>query len=126
MYRALQRSFASLPRVTEKMVAYTAIDQKGVRHQLLGLEGASVVEGLQATGYMPVVMSSKQGPDMHVTVANEWLQELPQMSAQEATHLAALASNPGPNSRLASFLTLRPELNGLVVAVAPMKSDKPV
>lgn len=40
--------------------------------------------------------------------------------------LAALASNPGPNSRLASFLTLRPELNGLVVAVAPMKSDKPV
>lgn len=88
MYRALQRSFASLPRVTEKMcvalesaviraqpeapttsltwrrcvrrppcrVAYTAIDQKGVRHQLLGLEGASVVEGLQATGYMPVVM----------------------------------------------------------------------
>ena len=68
-------------------------------------------------------------PDCHVYVGNDYIDKLPTLSAPQQEEQARLVdeyvrANARNNSRMAYFITLTPQLNGMTVALGPVQSWK--
>jgi hypothetical protein len=65
-------------------------------------------------------------PDCHVYVGNDYVEKLPALSEPQQQDQARVISdyvraNVRPNSRMAFFIKLTPQLNGMTVALGPVE-----
>lgn len=111
------------PRVTDKMVAFTAVTSNGIRHPVFGYEGKTLASALRDNpeiGHLCELMSPHHGPDAHVKIPCDFIAKLPELTADERDtlkNLGAWGSISPVNSRLASQVTLSKDLNEMVVAI---------
>jgi len=95
-------------------------DRKGIRREVEGRDGWSVMEILRDAGFD---IAAECGgacacATCHVYVTDGWFEKLPQRSDAELDMLdMALAVEP--NSRLSCQITCSDELDGIAVTVAP-------
>ena len=96
------------------------IDRNGVRHELPALEGWRVMEIIRDAG-LPIKAEcggALECATCHVYVADEWYDKLVPRSAEEDEKLDE-AFIVKRTSRLSCQILMRPDLNGLVVTLAP-------
>ena len=109
------------------MVALTVALPDGRRMPLLARVGQKLSEALGRSPNAELhasasFLSPKHGYEAHVRVAHT--HELPALDEYAADELRSLADEVQADSRLASTLTLTPDWNGAVVALAPLHSWK--
>jgi ferredoxin, 2Fe-2S len=96
------------------------IDRAGVRHELPALEGWRVMEIIRDAG-LPIKAEcggALECATCHVYVADEWYDKLVPKSGEEDEKLDE-AFIVKRTSRLSCQILMRPDLNGLVVTLAP-------
>jgi 2Fe-2S ferredoxin len=101
-------------------LSLVVIDHAGVRHTLEALEGWRVMEVIRDWG---VPIKAECGGacacgTCHVHVDEAWLDRLVPPTEEEEDQLD-LASGVEPTSRLSCQILMRPDLDGLVVRLAP-------
>ncbi len=107
----------------DSTVALTAVLPDGRRLPLLGRVGQRLSDALARSAYEELShaapkLSPRHGHEAHVRVAHN--HALPPLEENEQEELRTIADNVMPDSRLASTLTLTPDWNGAVVALAPL------
>jgi hypothetical protein len=125
------RMLSSGPTVFDKMVQFFVIDKAGVRHTVRGLVGQSVADAIKENDQIDptVLMPHPYLPaksDCHVYVAYDFLDKIPALSEEHADQEKRLIEDCArlkarENSRMAYFIPLKPELNGLTVAIGDME-----
>lgn len=125
------RWLSSGPTVFDKMVQFFVIDKDGSRHTVRGLVGQSVADAIQEYGQIDPssLMPHPYLPakaDAHVYVAYDFLDKIPTLSEEQAQQEKQLIEDfarvkARENSRMAYFIPLKPELNGLTVAIGDME-----
>ena len=93
----------------------------GQTHTLEIANGVSVMQGAVNAGIEGIEADcggSAACATCHVYVAREWLERLPAPSESEAGMLPYVV-NPNESSRLSCQITVKDELNGLVVRIPP-------
>lgn len=125
------RLFSTAPTVFDKMVQFFVIDKSGVRHTVRGLEGQSVADAIQEYGQIdPTAMMPHPylpaKTDCHVYVAYDYLDKIPALSEEQSEQEQRLIADfvrqkARENSRMAFYIPLKPELNGLTVAIGDME-----
>lgn len=125
------RCSSSTPTVFDKMVQIFVIDKSGVRHTVRGLEGDSLAETLLNYGrfgfdpFMPHVYDPSN-PDCHVYVQGDYLDKLTQLTDEQREEEQKLIDmhvrgKARDNSRMAYYIKLSPQLNGMTVAVGEIE-----
>jgi hypothetical protein len=113
------------------MVQIFVIDKSGVRHTVRGLEGSKLATTLQEYGlfnaesFMPHVYDPAHA-DCHVYVQGDYLDKLPTLDTAESKEQADLVENyvrakARDNSRMAYYIKLTPQLNGMTVALGDIE-----
>ncbi|KIZ04342.1 NADH:ubiquinone oxidoreductase subunit [Monoraphidium neglectum] len=116
------------------MVQFYVIDKSGARHTVRGLEGITLSATLREYGafdesyFMPHPMEPAS-TDCHVYVGNDYIDKLtPLDSAQQKEQQRLVEDfvrqNARENSRMAHFIRLTPQLNGMTVALGPIEPWK--
>ena len=103
------------------MSSITFITTDGQAHNLEIANGVSVMRGAVNAGIEGIEADcggSAACATCHVYVAREWMERLPAPSEIEATMLEFVV-NPDESSRLSCQITVKDELNGLVVRIPP-------
>jgi ferredoxin, 2Fe-2S len=105
---------------TDAALSLVVIDQTGVSHRLEALEGWRVMEVIRDWG---VPIKAECGGacacgTCHVYVDDAWLDRLVPPSEEEEAQLD-VAPGVEANSRLSCQILMRPDLDGLVVRLAP-------
>lgn len=124
---ALARAASSAPKVADKIVTVTVVDQVGRRHVLRGLEGQSIVDVVQENSSMfsgDVVCLSPEGQgrgEMHVKVPNEMEAHLP-MTHDDTKVLGSVAAQGtiDKHSRLGSRVILSKDKDNMLVAIGAL------
>jgi 2Fe-2S ferredoxin len=101
------------------MSSITFITTDGQTHNLEIANGVSVMRGAVNAGIEGIEADcggSAACATCHVYVAREWMERLPAPSENEATMLEFVV-NPDESSRLSCQITVKDELNGLVVRI---------
>lgn len=121
------RCSSSTPTVFDKMVQIFVIDKSGVRHTVRGLEGNNLASTLQEYGrfntdnFMPNVYDPAH-IDCHVYVQGDYLEKLPAMGDEQQSIIDLyVRANARDNSRMAHFIKLSPQLNGMTVALGDIE-----
>jgi 2Fe-2S ferredoxin len=99
----------------------TFITTDGQAHNLEIANGVSVMRGAVNAGIEGIEADcggSAACATCHVYVTREWMERLPAPSENEATMLEFVV-NPDESSRLSCQITVKEELNGLVVRIPP-------
>ena len=96
------------------------IDQQGAAHEIEGTDGWTLMEIVRQAN---LPMKAECGGCLacatcHVYVEDGWFAKLPAVNELEMSMLD-LAFDIQENSRLACQITLKPELDGLAVTLAP-------
>ena len=96
------------------------IDQQGAAHEIEGTDGWTLMEVVRQAN---LPMKAECGGCLacatcHVYVDDGWFAKLPEVNDLELSMLD-LAFDIQENSRLACQITLKPELDGLAVTLAP-------
>lgn len=128
------RLVQSAPTVFDKMVQLHVIDKSGARHTVRGLEGSSLAETLREYGafgedfFMPHP-TDPANPDCHVYVGSDFMDKLPALDADQEAEQQRLVENYARanariNSRMAYYIKLAPQLNGMTVALGPIEPWK--
>ena len=97
-----------------------SVMRDGVRYSLRGKVGDTLAVAMakdDALVSAVPVMSIDRGHDAHVVIPDEFLAKMPEMGPLDVDKLEDVAVEAGPNSRLASQVTLTQELDGLVAAL---------
>ncbi|GBF88314.1 hypothetical protein Rsub_01026 [Raphidocelis subcapitata] len=121
----------SAPTVFDKMVQFYVIDKSGTRHTVRGIEGNSLAAALRETGtfsdefFLPHPMDPA-ATDCHVYVGNDYLDRLPTLSDAQSEEQRRVVDDyvraaARPNSRMAYYIRLGPQLNGMTVALGPVE-----
>jgi 2Fe-2S ferredoxin len=103
------------------MSSITFITTDGQAHNLEIANGVSVMRGAVTAGIEGIEADcggSAACATCHVYVAKEWMERLPAPSESEASMLEFVV-NPDESSRLSCQITVKDELNGLVVRIPP-------
>jgi hypothetical protein len=79
----------------------------------------------EGTSFMPNPINSSE-PDCHVYVGPDYIDKLPELDGAEQKEQAEIISdyvraNARPNSRMARYIHLTPQLNGMTVALGPIE-----
>lgn len=121
------RCSSSTPTVFDKMVQIFVIDRSGVRHTVRGLEGNDLASTLLEYGrfksdsFMPNVYDPAF-IDCHVYVQGDYLEKIPTLGEEQQNIIEAyVRSNARENSRMAHFIKLTPQLNGMTVALGDIE-----
>ncbi|CAA2965044.1 adrenodoxin, mitochondrial [Olea europaea subsp. europaea] len=125
----ITRSSASTSaKVSDRLVKLFAVDPDGIKRQVVGLSGQTLLKALTNQGLID--------PDSHrleeidacsaeceVHIAQEWLEKLPPPTYDEQYVLRRNSRSRVMNkhSRLGCQVVLTPELQGMVVAVPEPK-----
>ncbi|XP_058094155.1 uncharacterized protein LOC131240116 [Magnolia sinica] len=115
-------------KVSDRIVKLLAIDPDGQRREIVGLSGHTLLKALTNNGLIDPASHRLEEIDAcsaecEVNIAQEWLEKLPPPSYDEQYVLMRNARNRVLNkhSRLGCQVVLRPELEGMVVAVPEPK-----
>ena len=102
------------------MTTVQVTDRDGVEHQLTAPKGATLMEVLrdQDMGVVALCGGMLSCATCHVYVDEAWLARLPAIQSDESDLLSDISVRK-PNSRLSCQILLKPEYDGLKVAVAP-------
>lgn len=102
------------------MSKINVIDRSGIRHEVDAEDGLKLMETLRELEYgvEAICGGMCSCATCHVYVAEEWLERLPEREPDEEELLEDLAFYEA-NSRLSCQLDMTPELEGLVVTLAP-------
>ena len=103
------------------MSSITFITTDGQSHTLEIANGVSVMQGAVNAGVEGIEADcggSAACATCHVYVAEEWMERLPAPSENEGSMLEFVV-NPDESSRLSCQITVKDELNGLVVRIPP-------
>lgn len=106
--------------MSEDTRTLTVIDRTGARHVVEGLDGWRVMEIIRDQG-LPIKAECGGAcacATCHVYVDAAWLDKLVPASDEEIDRLDEAFEVRG-DSRLSCQILMRPELDGLVVALAP-------
>lgn len=128
------RTVHSAPTVFDRMVQFYVIDKSGARHTVRGIEGSSLAATLRESGtfedefFMPHP-TDPANPDCHVYVGADYIDKLPGLSADEQSEQQEVVDhyvrlNARPNSRMAYYIQLSPQLSGMTVALGPIEPWK--
>ena len=104
---------------------------EGQRYVVKGMVGRTLAETLANSGIPELeantpIVSPGCGPDAHVSVPPGVIASIPEMTLDEKLVLTDVAETVTPRSRLASSVRLTKDLDGLVVALAPMQPFKTI
>ena len=103
------------------MAKLTIVGRDGRQSVVEARSGWSVMENIRNAGFdelLALCGGCCSCATCHVHVAEEWLDRLEPMGADE-DDLLDTSSHRGPTSRLSCQIEFGPELDGLTVAVAP-------
>lgn len=125
------RCSSSTPTVFDKMVQIFVIDKSGVRHTVRGLEGDSLASTIMNCGqfgggsFMPHVYDPGH-IDCHVYVQGDYLDKLNQLTPDQQEEQQKLIGHhvrtkARDNSRMAYYIKLSPQLNGMTVALGDVE-----
>lgn len=125
------RASSSTPTVFDKMVQIFVIDKSGVRHTVRGIEGTKLATTLQEYGqfkpdnFMPHVYDPGYA-DCHVYVQGDYLDKLTPLDSTQEEEERKLVEHcvrgkARDNSRMAYYITLSPQLNGMTVALGDIE-----
>jgi 2Fe-2S ferredoxin len=106
------------------IISLTVIDREGISHPLEGPEGWRLMEVIRDSG-LPIKAEcggSCACATCHVYVAEEWVERLIPPDREE-TNMLDEAFAVEDNSRLSCQILLSPEVEGLVVMLAPEGRD---
>ncbi|KAI3438501.1 hypothetical protein D9Q98_000929 [Chlorella vulgaris] len=125
---ACLRPFSTAPSVYDKLVQLTVVDLAGRRHVVRGLEGQTVVDLLEGhvdtLGDETLCLSpeGRGARETHIKLPTELMGSFPPHSGDDARFLVEIAEPKAldRHSRLGSKVTLSKELEGTVLALAPV------
>lgn len=117
------RCIGGAPRVTDSMIAITAVLPDGRRLPLLARTGVSLADALAGSPHAELAecapaLSPKHGHEAHVRVAHN--HPLPPLDEHERDRLSSIADDVQADSRLASSLILDASWSGSVVSLSPL------
>lgn len=111
----------------DKMVQIFVIDKSGIRHTVRGLEGNDLAATLLEYGrfkpdsFMPNVYDPAF-IDCHVYVQGDYLDKIPPVEEEQQNIMDQyVRRNMRDNSRMAYFIKLSPQLNGMTVALGDIE-----
>jgi len=111
-------------KVADRLVRLFAIDPDGNRHSVVGLTGQTLLKALANAGLIDPESHRLEdiyacSAECEVRMAQEWLDKLPPPSEDEIYVLkcAALRGDYDKHARLGCQILLKPDLEGMVVAV---------
>lgn len=111
-------------KVADRLVKLIAIDPNGHRHSVVGLTGHTLLKALANAGLIDPESHRLEdiyacSAECEVRMAQEWLDKLPPPSDDEIYVLkcAALRGDYDKHARLGCQILLKPDLEGMVVAV---------
>jgi len=113
------------------MVQIFVIDKSGVRHTVRGLEGDTLATTISnsgqfgGSGFMPHVYDPGN-IDCHVYVQGDYLDKLNQLTPEQQEEQQKLIGQhvrgkARDNSRMAYYIKLSPQLNGMTVALGDVE-----
>ncbi|KAL3517892.1 hypothetical protein ACH5RR_020481 [Cinchona calisaya] len=129
----ISRSSASLSsstsaKVADRIVKLSAIDPDGIKREVVGLSGQTLLKALANHGLIDPASHRLEEIDAcsaecEVHIAQEWLEKLPPATYDEEYVLRrnSRARVLNKHSRLGCQVILTPELQGMVVAVPEPK-----
>lgn len=125
------RLVQSAPTVFDKMIQFYVIDKSGARHTVRGLEGITLASSLREYGgfddtYFMPHPTDPANTDCHVYVGNDYIEKLPALDTTQEEEQQQLVENfarqnARNNSRMAYYIRLTPQLNGMTVALGPIE-----
>eukprot|EP00227_Mantoniella_beaufortii_P012855 CAMPEP_0197585312 /NCGR_PEP_ID=MMETSP1326-20131121/7648_1 /TAXON_ID=1155430 /ORGANISM="Genus nov. species nov., Strain RCC2288" /LENGTH=145 /DNA_ID=CAMNT_0043149793 /DNA_START=39 /DNA_END=476 /DNA_ORIENTATION=- len=107
--------------VSSKMINLTVV-LEGQRFPVKGKIGKNLAEVISQSGIADLVaacpsISLGKGPDTHVRLPPSIIAMLPELSLEQKSYIGDLCENPSAISRMASMVTLLPEMDGSAVAI---------
>ena len=128
--RALSLSPPAHTHTHTHSVSITLVTPDGARHALRALPGTSLVDALleadleAAEGAVALSPAGRGAAEAVVSLPSEVAALVPPPSGDDAAALAELAVEVRPNTRLASAVTLGPEMEGAVLALGKLRPWK--
>ncbi|CAI9107281.1 OLC1v1006600C1 [Oldenlandia corymbosa var. corymbosa] len=120
---------SSSAKVADRIVKLSAIDPDGLKRDIIGLSGHTLLKALTNHGLIDPASHRLEeieacSAECEVHIAQEWLDKLPPPTYDEQYVLQRNSRNRVLNkhSRLGCQVVLTPELQGMVVAVPEPKA----
>ncbi|GAQ80633.1 hypothetical protein KFL_000580280 [Klebsormidium nitens] len=114
--------FMSTPRVQDRIINVIAVDEDGIRHRIKGLIGHNLMEALKLSGFESEARHPSSdrldacSGNCEVTIANEWLDKVPERTEDELEVLRDVTKRVTKNHRLGCQIQLTKDLDGMVVS----------
>lgn len=127
-------TYTEIPTVFDRLVNITVVDLNGKRHAIKGLTGTTLSQALIEAGFPKTYFFPNMGfytqhiVDAHVFIPKDQWKHIPnykddseEADAIKRTFRDIIQDFAKDTSYLASYVTLKPEMNNMTVGIGPVK-----